>query len=54
MAARTARPAKSLLRDIRHDLSHLHGLIGRQFLNAEDDLVIRCAGRVLEQFPKAF
>ena len=34
------------------DLAHLHGLARRQLLNADDDLVIRCAGRVLEQFPK--
>jgi hypothetical protein len=40
-------------RHVRHDLSHLHRLTCRQLLNAEDDLVIRCAGRVLEQFPKA-
>ena len=28
--------------------------VGRQLLNADDDLVIRCAGRFLEQLPKAF
>jgi hypothetical protein len=42
-----------LLRQVRHDVSHLHRLTCRQLLNSEDDLVIRCAGRVLEQFPKA-
>jgi hypothetical protein len=49
-------PAASLvcdICDIRHDLSHLHGLAGRHLLNAEDDLVIRRARRILEQFPKA-
>src|ERR1700733_14732622 len=45
-------PDASLPRDIRHDLSHLHGLAGWDLLNAEDDLVIRCASRVLEQLPK--
>jgi hypothetical protein len=46
-------PRESLLRHVRHDLSHLHRLTWRQLLNAEHDLVIRCGGRILEQFPKA-
>jgi hypothetical protein len=42
----------SLVCDIRHDLSHLHGLAGRHLLDPEDDLVVRRAGCVLEQFPQ--
>jgi hypothetical protein len=30
----------SLNYDVRHDLSHFHGLTRRHFLNAEDDLVV--------------
>jgi hypothetical protein len=28
------------VREVRHDLSHLHRLTGWHFLNADDDLVI--------------
>jgi hypothetical protein len=49
---RRALPSVLLACDIRHDLSHFHGLAGRHFLNAEDYLVIGRSGRVLEQFPK--
>jgi hypothetical protein len=34
--------------NLRHDLPHLHGLAGRHLLNADDDLVIRCARGSLE------
>jgi hypothetical protein len=52
-SSRNAFPCGSLLSNIRHDLTHLHGLAGRHLLNTEDDLVIRRAGRVLNQPPKA-
>jgi hypothetical protein len=43
----------ALLCPARHDVSHLHRLTWLQLLNDEHDLVIRCVGRALEQFPKA-
>src|SRR5580658_1840447 len=41
-----------LVRDVRHELSHLHRLTGWQFLNADDNLVIGRSRRGLKQFPK--
>ena len=40
-----------VLRNVRHDLTHFHGLAGGHLLNAENDLVIGGAGSFLEQFP---
>ena len=40
------------VRDIRHDLPHLHRLTGRHLLNADDNLVIGGARRALKQCPK--
>ena len=41
--------ARTLLaRHLGHDLPHLHGLAGWDFLNADDDLVIGCACGSLE------
>src|SRR5580658_9135778 len=56
MAARPSfetPPGASLVGNVRHDLRHLHGLARRHLLNADDDLVVRRARRVLEQFPEA-
>jgi hypothetical protein len=43
----------SVFRDVRHDLTHLHRLAGRNLLNADHDLIVGRAGRALEQLPQA-
>jgi len=40
------------VREVRHDLPHLHRLTGWHFLNADDNLVIGRSRRGLKQFPK--
>jgi hypothetical protein len=38
----------------RHDLSHLHRLARRHFMNSDDDLIIRRASCALKKLPEAF
>ena len=40
------------VRNVRHDLPHLHRLTGRHVLNTDNNLVIGRSRRGLKQFPK--
>jgi hypothetical protein len=48
---RLSAAGASLPANLRHDLPQLHGLTRRHLVDANDDLIVRCPGGVLEKLP---